>query len=70
MAEEVDLSKNLHDQNNWLNTNEQHFISHVLALFAASDQAQAPSSSLPPSRPLELRPEALRSELAWLEMGV
>ncbi|KAI0254365.1 ribonucleotide reductase small subunit [Lactifluus subvellereus] len=36
-AEEVDLSKDLHDWNNRLNDNERHFISHVLAFFAASD---------------------------------
>jgi ribonucleoside-diphosphate reductase beta chain len=35
-AEEIDLS---HDQTDWdkLNDNERHFISHVLAFFAASD---------------------------------
>ena len=35
-AEEIDLSK---DQEHWdkLNKNEQHFIKHVLAFFAASD---------------------------------
>ena len=39
MAEEImmDLSKDLHDWNNHLNDNEWHFISHVLAFFAASD---------------------------------
>jgi len=36
-AEEVDLSKDLHDWNNRINDNERHFISHVLAFFAASD---------------------------------
>ncbi|KAH8834049.1 ribonucleotide reductase small subunit [Flagelloscypha sp. PMI_526] len=36
-AEEMDLSKDLHDWNNRLNANEKHFISHVLAFFAASD---------------------------------
>ena len=36
-AEEMDLSKDLHDWNNRLNANEQHFVSHVLAFFAASD---------------------------------
>ncbi|KAF9782812.1 beta subunit of ribonucleotide reductase [Thelephora terrestris] len=36
-AEEMDLSKDIHDWNNRLNANEQHFISHVLAFFAASD---------------------------------
>ncbi|KZS97920.1 ribonucleotide reductase small subunit [Sistotremastrum niveocremeum HHB9708] len=36
-AEEMDLSKDLHDWNNKLNDNERHFISHVLAFFAASD---------------------------------
>ena len=36
-AEEMDLSKDLHDWNNRLTANEQHFISHVLAFFAASD---------------------------------
>src|SRR3984893_2637294 len=36
-AEEMDLSKDLHDWKNRLNDNERHFISHVLAFFAASD---------------------------------
>ncbi|QKX59236.1 uncharacterized protein TRUGW13939_06368 [Talaromyces rugulosus] len=36
-AEEIDLSKDLHDWNNRLNSDEQYFISHVLAFFAASD---------------------------------
>ncbi|KAJ7904411.1 ribonucleotide reductase small subunit [Mycena olivaceomarginata] len=36
-AEEMDLSKDLHDWNNKLNSDERHFISHVLAFFAASD---------------------------------
>jgi ribonucleoside-diphosphate reductase subunit M2 len=36
-AEEVDLSKDFHDWENRLNANERHFISHVLAFFAASD---------------------------------
>ncbi|QRW01539.1 ribonucleoside-diphosphate reductase subunit M2 [Ceratobasidium sp. AG-Ba] len=36
-AEEMDLSKDLHDWEKKLNDNERHFISHVLAFFAASD---------------------------------
>jgi ribonucleoside-diphosphate reductase subunit M2 len=36
-AEEVDLSKDLHDWHNRLNNDERYFISHVLAFFAASD---------------------------------
>ncbi|KAG8919676.1 Ribonucleotide-diphosphate reductase (RNR), small subunit, partial [Tulasnella sp. 417] len=36
-AEEMDLSKDLHDWENKLNDNERHFISHILAFFAASD---------------------------------
>ncbi|KAK7033546.1 Ribonucleotide-diphosphate reductase (RNR), small subunit [Paramarasmius palmivorus] len=36
-AEEMDLSKDIHDWNNRMNDNERHFISHVLAFFAASD---------------------------------
>ncbi|KAL4785590.1 ribonucleotide reductase [Aspergillus varians] len=36
-AEEIDLSKDLHDWNNRLNNDERFFISHVLAFFAASD---------------------------------
>ncbi|KAL1917154.1 uncharacterized protein VTP21DRAFT_4810 [Calcarisporiella thermophila] len=36
-AEEVDLSKDIHDWENRLNDDERHFISHVLAFFAASD---------------------------------
>lgn len=35
-AEEIDLSQDLKDWNN-LNDNERHFISHILAFFAASD---------------------------------
>ena len=37
MAKEMDLSKDVHDWNNHLNNNERHFISHILAFFAASD---------------------------------
>jgi ribonucleoside-diphosphate reductase subunit M2 len=36
-AEEMDLSKDIHDWTNRLNDNERHFVSHVLAFFAASD---------------------------------
>lgn len=36
-AEEMDLSKDVHDWTNRLNDNERHFVSHVLAFFAASD---------------------------------
>lgn len=36
-AEELDLSHDLMDWNNNLNDNERHFISHILAFFAASD---------------------------------
>ncbi|KAK3301598.1 ribonucleotide reductase [Chaetomium strumarium] len=36
-AEEIDLSKDLHDWNNKLTDDEKYFISHVLAFFAASD---------------------------------
>ncbi|KAI1500458.1 ribonucleotide reductase [Biscogniauxia marginata] len=36
-AEEIDLSKDLHDWNNRLNEDEKYFISHILAFFAASD---------------------------------
>ncbi len=36
-AEEIDLSQDLHDWNNKLNSDEKHFIKHVLAFFAASD---------------------------------
>jgi ribonucleotide reductase beta subunit family protein with ferritin-like domain len=38
-AEEIDLSKDLLPKDGWssLSENEQHFISHVLAFFAASD---------------------------------
>ncbi|KIW60342.1 ribonucleoside-diphosphate reductase small chain [Exophiala xenobiotica] len=36
-AEEVDLSKDLHDWHNRLNDDERYFISHILAFFAASD---------------------------------
>ena len=36
-AEEIDLSKDLHDWNNKLNDDEKYFVSHILAFFAASD---------------------------------
>ena len=36
-AEEMDLSKDVHNWTNKLNDNERHFISHVLTFFAASD---------------------------------
>jgi len=36
-AEEMDLSKDVYDWTKCLNDNECHFISHVLAFFAASD---------------------------------
>ena len=36
-AEEMDLSKDLHDWNNCLNDNECHFVSHILTFFVASD---------------------------------
>jgi ribonucleoside-diphosphate reductase subunit M2 len=36
-TEEMNLSNDLHDWANRLNDNERHFISHVLAFFAASD---------------------------------
>jgi ribonucleotide reductase beta subunit family protein with ferritin-like domain len=37
VAEEMDLSKDPHDWENKLNDGERHFISYVLAFFAASD---------------------------------
>lgn len=36
-AEEIDLSKDLHDWNKRLNDDERFFVSHILAFFAASD---------------------------------
>jgi len=36
-AEEIDLSKDLHDWNNKLTDDEKYFVSHILAFFAASD---------------------------------
>ncbi|ERS96980.1 ribonucleoside-diphosphate reductase subunit M2 [Sporothrix schenckii 1099-18] len=36
-AEEIDLSKDLHDWNNRMNEDERYFVSHILAFFAASD---------------------------------
>jgi ribonucleotide reductase beta subunit family protein with ferritin-like domain len=36
-AEEIDLASDLHDWENKLTANEKHFVSHVLAFFAASD---------------------------------
>ena len=37
VSEEIDLSKDIGHWNDSLNDNERHFISHVLAFFAASD---------------------------------
>lgn len=37
VAEEIDLQPDLEDWHNKLNADEKHFISHVLAFFAASD---------------------------------
>jgi ribonucleoside-diphosphate reductase beta chain len=36
-AEEIDLSQDVNDWENKLNDDEQHFVKHVLAFFAASD---------------------------------
>ncbi len=36
-AEEIDLSADIIDWENKLNENEEHFIKHILAFFAASD---------------------------------
>lgn len=36
-AEEIDLSKDMHDWNNRVTDDEKYFISHILAFFAASD---------------------------------
>jgi len=36
-AEEIDLSQDISDWENKLNNDEQHFVKHVLAFFAASD---------------------------------
>ncbi|KAF9315365.1 Ribonucleotide-diphosphate reductase (RNR), small subunit [Podila horticola] len=36
-AEEVDLSKDVHDWENKLSDDERYFVSHILAFFAASD---------------------------------
>ncbi|KAG1720434.1 hypothetical protein EDB19DRAFT_1964696 [Suillus lakei] len=36
-AEEMDLSKDIHDWTNHLNDNECHFVLHILAFFTASD---------------------------------
>ena len=36
-AEEIDLSKDMHDWSNRLTDDERYFISHILAFFAASD---------------------------------
>lgn len=36
-AEEIDLSQDISDWDNKLNKDEQHFVKHVLAFFAASD---------------------------------
>jgi ribonucleoside-diphosphate reductase beta chain len=36
-AEEIDLAQDIYDWDNKLNSDEQHFVKHVLAFFAASD---------------------------------
>jgi len=36
-AEEIDLGQDIYDWDNKLNADEQHFIKHILAFFAASD---------------------------------
>ena len=36
-AEEIDLAQDIHDWEHKLNDDEQHFVKHVLAFFAASD---------------------------------
>jgi ribonucleoside-diphosphate reductase beta chain len=36
-AEEIDLAQDINDWDNKLNSDEQHFVKHVLAFFAASD---------------------------------
>jgi len=36
-AEEIDLGQDIYDWDNKLNADEQHFVKHVLAFFAASD---------------------------------
>jgi len=36
-AEEIDLAQDINDWDNKLNSDEQHFIKHILAFFAASD---------------------------------
>ena len=36
-AEEIDLGQDIYDWENKLNSDEQHFVKHVLAFFAASD---------------------------------
>lgn len=36
-AEEIDLAQDINDWENKLNSDEQHFVKHVLAFFAASD---------------------------------
>jgi len=36
-AEEIDLQQDIYDWDNKLNADEQHFVKHVLAFFAASD---------------------------------
>jgi len=36
-AEEIDLAQDIYDWENKLNEDEQHFVKHVLAFFAASD---------------------------------
>ena len=38
-AEEVDLSEDIKDWEKKLSDNERHFISHVLAFFAASERS-------------------------------
>ena len=43
-TEEIDLGPDKHDWLTVLNDDERHFISHILAFFAASDGTRAPPS--------------------------
>lgn len=36
-AEEIDLSKDLHDWDNKMTKDERYFLSHILAFFASAD---------------------------------
>ena len=54
-TEEIDLGSDRHDWLTVLNDDERHFISHILAFFAASDGTRSPPSPAVHARPARTR---------------